>query len=78
MIWNGAKNGGDWGGYGVVRYDGKIQRAHRVSFMLFKGEIKPGNVVRHKCDVPGCINPKHLIQGTHKQNVGDAIKRGRR
>lgn len=41
------------------------------------GEIPKGHVIRHKCDVRACINPEHLESGTQKQNVYDAINRGR-
>ena len=35
------------------------------------------DVVRHTCDEPACVNPKHLIKGTQKENVRDAIERNR-
>ena len=35
-------------------------------------------LVRHTCDNPSCINPNHLILGTAKDNVHDAIERDRR
>lgn len=78
FIWNGAKNGGRYGGYGVARVNGKLIRVHRFVCELFKGKIKPGNVVMHGCDNPACINPKHLKQGTQLRNVRDCIKKGRR
>lgn len=78
FIWNGAKNGGKYGGYGVVRHKGKLHRVTRLVYRWFKGSIKPGNVIRHECDTPACINPKHLKQGTQARNVMDAIKKGRR
>lgn len=34
-------------------------------------------MVRHTCDVPKCINPDHLILGTQKDNMQDAVNRGR-
>jgi hypothetical protein len=32
-------------------------------------------LVRHTCDNPICVNPKHLILGNHADNANDAAKR---
>lgn len=50
---------------------------HRFIYEECFGEILEGNVIRHKCDNPKCINPEHLEQGTHTDNMRDAMKRGR-
>jgi hypothetical protein len=50
---------------------------HRIVYRVFKGDILPGNVIRHTCDNPKCINPDHLLQGTHADNVADRVARGR-
>lgn len=34
-------------------------------------------VVMHTCDNPRCINPDHLVAGTHKANSQDMIAKGR-
>lgn len=52
-----------------------LSRAHRLSYSIFKGEIKNA-VVRHTCDNPPCCNPDHLIEGSHRDNQQDAIDRG--
>lgn len=65
------------GGYGSFFYMGKIQRAHRVSYFLHKGEIRDGFVVCHKCDNPKCVNPDHLFVGTYSDNNKDKVLKGR-
>jgi len=67
----------DKDGYGRFRIDGKIHRAHRVSYELYKGEITKGLVVRHSCDNTSCVNPDHLEVGTVQDNTDDMMKRGR-
>lgn len=36
-----------------------------------------GKVVRHKCDNPRCINPKHLVIGSRADNNKDRADRDR-
>lgn len=51
--------------------------AHRVSFAFHSGVDPGASVVRHTCDNPCCINPDHLILGTHEQNMRDMVDRKR-
>lgn len=53
------------------------QLAHRVSYLLFKGEIPAGAVVRHTCDNSYCVNPDHLALGTQQDNQQDILDRDR-
>jgi hypothetical protein len=65
-------------GYGVIsRGTGTQIRAHRVSYVLEHGPIPDGLLVRHTCDNPRCVNPKHLLVGTNYDNAQDAVGRGR-
>lgn len=64
-------------GYGLYGMDYKVLRAHRASYVIFKGPIQKGFLVLHSCDNRSCVNPKHLRTGTHKDNSMDAIKRNR-
>ena len=72
-LWTGAKVNG----YGKFRVDDKKVRAHRFAYELIYGPLKPRQVVRHKCDTPACVNPLHLIAGTQKANMQDAVRKGR-
>jgi DNA-binding CsgD family transcriptional regulator len=67
-------------GYGIVGAGGKgvsNDRAHRVTYKHFKGEIPKGMFVCHTCDVPSCCNPEHLFLGTNQDNVDDMVKKKR-
>ena len=66
------------GGYAVAVHHSKRLGAHRLSWILTRGPIPPGLVIRHTCDNPKCCNPNHLELGTHYDNVQDMITRGRR
>lgn len=59
-------------GYGTYRYRGERGTAHRVVYCkahnLLLADIK-GLVVRHTCDNARCINPEHLVLGTHQDNM---------
>ena len=50
---------------------------HRYMYKKHNGVIPYGLVVRHKCDNPLCINPKHLEIGTRADNNQDRAKRNR-
>ena len=58
-------------------YKGKIDcPAHRFSWIIAFGD--PGKLlVCHKCDIPLCVNPKHLFIGTNKDNSEDMVAKGR-
>lgn len=64
--------------YGMmVGLDGILMRSHRLSYLIYKGEIKKGLYVLHSCDNPPCTNPEHLFLGTQKENIQDMISKGR-
>lgn len=63
-------------GYTQTRAWGKMMPAHRASFIAFNGRISEGLEVCHSCDNKRCINPAHLVLGTHQSNMKDAKERG--
>lgn len=66
-------------GYGQVRVGQKVRLAHRESFEAENGAgSADGLVIRHRCDVPPCVNPAHLETGTQADNMRDMVERGRR
>lgn len=72
--WNGQRNDAN---YGVFKCRKRFLRAHRVAYEVFVGPIPEGLEIRHRCDNPPCMNPKHLVPGTHGDNVRDMHERGR-
>lgn len=64
-------------GYGKISHEGRFMIASRVSWILHRGDIPKGFGVLHRCDNPPCTNPDHLFLGTQKENMQDAITKGR-
>lgn len=73
--WNGSKYPS---GYGSFWFEGRVQVASRVAWLLFRGPIPDGLWVLHECDNPPCVNPDHLFLGTRQDNVDDMDSKGRR
>ena len=64
-------------GHGTFWIDGKNVRAHRWLYEQVKGKIPNGMDLRHTCDEPSCVNPNHLLIGTHADNMRDKVERNR-
>ena len=71
-VWPG---GCDGDGYGVLWFEGRSYKVHRVAFWMVHG-FWP-TVCRHTCDNPPCFNPEHLRDGSHADNAQDRESRGR-
>lgn len=61
-------------GYGVLKYEGKTQKAHRVMCRLAHGEPPtPDHEAAHSCGRgdDACIHPDHLSWKTRAENQAD-------
>ena len=73
-VWNKSRHRQ---GYGNLTYEKKNLLAHRVSWIIFKGEIEDGKKIFHICDNPPCVNPDHLFIGTQRDNIIDMFNKNR-
>lgn len=72
--WKGGINSG---GYAQFCLNNKSIHSHRLSYFLTRGEIPEGAVIRHRCDNRKCVNPTHLLSGSHQDNTNDMFERNR-
>ena len=61
-------------GYGRLKYQQKSFRAHQFVYMHFIKPRTPGLIIRHLCNNPSCVKPKHLVEGSSKENTADMRK----
>ena len=64
-------------GYGRFGLKNTVYFAHRASWQLFIGAVPKSMYVCHRCDVRLCVNPAHLFIGSAKDNMQDAMQKGR-
>lgn len=50
---------------------------HRLAYELTYAPIASGLHACHKCDNPSCCNPNHIFPGTPRENMQDAVAKGR-
>lgn len=76
--WMAGRKGSPPFEYGHFYACGRLNGAHRVSYVLKNGNPpleKP--FVLHRCDNPICVNPDHLFAGNDKDNMRDMQLKGR-
>ena len=66
-------------GYGYFSAGRRFRKGAHVFAWFFANGRWPeqGEVVRHDCDNPPCVNPAHLQIGTKADNERDKVARGR-
>lgn len=62
-LWSGATVNG----YGNVWFEGRAHMAHRVAWLLSRGDIPPRHRVGQSCRNRLCVRPEHLVTGTASQ-----------
>jgi len=69
--WSFSKPSSD--GYSKFSYKKKQYAAHRVFYSIFKGELDRGKVLDHICRNRWCVNPRHLEEVSHKENISRGV-----
>jgi hypothetical protein len=71
-IWTGSK---DEQGYGMLWYEGRSERIHRLMYAYFVEPVPRGvrnrkfGQIDHMCRNTSCCNPNHLELVTQKTNI---------
>lgn len=83
-LWAGSTRGNGKFQYGTIHNGRNTISAHRASYAMKHGAIPDlseadirGTCIRHTCDNTLCVNPNHLIPGTHTDNMRDKVDRNR-
>lgn len=56
-------------GYGRFLFEGAVQYAHRVAYVMKHGPIPDGMQLDHKCRFRACVNEQHLRVVTQRENL---------
>lgn len=53
------------------RIDGHLYKkyAYRITYEALHGPIPDGLEACHTCHTPSCVNPDHIVPGTHLENI---------
>ena len=60
-------------GYGCIKVNGKMIKAHRFSYETFVGPLDSKLEICHNCNCKSCVNPSHLRQDTKSSNAIDRV-----
>lgn len=69
-LWTASTAGRGYGQIKLPRTRRQIY-AHRLSYLIHRGDIPDGMMVCHRCDTPRCVNPAHLFLESGKANLQD-------
>ena len=77
-LWKGRPNANGYGRMHVGGRRGRQILANRIALVLLgRAALHPDQVARHTCDTTLCVNPRHLLPGSQRDNVADAVARSR-
>jgi hypothetical protein len=71
------QSGKDKDGYGRFYLNSKSLLSHRAIYECYYENIPFNLLIRHNCDNPSCVNPRHLLLGTYQDNTDDMVFRNR-